>query len=307
MSAPLQAPRKTPGRRMMERLVPLARSPSKPPPKSLPPPKESADQKEPDPPVYFELVPAGDPARISLLPVTSLNYYSLGSLSVAADQEQHIPSNWKSIAQGFYEPDAWIRGIYFTPNKKIAYPSGPSQAVATLIQNLSSPTPAVHSTLHPTRRASALKSLATFSSLPSLSSVLFQQPGAQSSARGSEPLLSPAQQLSLNPQEDAVPVGLVMLSLPENIQTRNPFLWRLMIDKRYQGKGFGRKAVELVRNEVLKFLPEATHLDTCCKISHLDSSPLAFFHKVGFVQKPPSPSESDIADLVLDLFDGFEE
>lgn len=46
---------------------------------------------------------------------------------------------------------------------------------------------------------------------------------------------------------DDVPVGFVMLEVGED---GPPFLWRLMVDHRYQGLGFGRRAIELVADHL---------------------------------------------------------
>jgi diamine N-acetyltransferase len=43
---------------------------------------------------------------------------------------------------------------------------------------------------------------------------------------------------------DETPVGFVMLA--ENPKHGQYYLWRFMIDAKYQGKGYGRKALELI-------------------------------------------------------------
>ena len=56
---------------------------------------------------------------------------------------------------------------------------------------------------------------------------------------------------------DDVPVGFVMLSLdPDGPEY---YLWRYMIDARYQGRGYGRAALALVVDHV-RTLPGATEL-----------------------------------------------
>ena len=56
-------------------------------------------------------------------------------------------------------------------------------------------------------------------------------------------------------------------------------LWRLMIDAEHQGKGYGRRAVELVVERV-KSNPDSTEL----LVSFLpgEGSPEAFYTKLGF-------------------------
>jgi GNAT superfamily N-acetyltransferase len=82
---------------------------------------------------------------------------------------------------------------------------------------------------------------------------------------------------------DEVPVGFVMVSW--NVEPRPPeiigpwFLWKLLIDERYQGRGYGSEAVrqiaDLVRAE------GATELLT----SYVEASggPAGFYERLGFV------------------------
>lgn len=82
---------------------------------------------------------------------------------------------------------------------------------------------------------------------------------------------------------DQVPVGFVMLSwdvVPHPPEINGPwFLWKLLIDHRYQGRGHGRETVrqvvELVRGH------GATELLT----SHVpgEGSPAGFYARLGFV------------------------
>jgi len=76
---------------------------------------------------------------------------------------------------------------------------------------------------------------------------------------------------------DETPVGFIMLyDDPEE-----PFygLWRLMIATPHQGKGFGRRAVELLIERV-KTRPGATELLVSC--GEGDGSPEGFYRKLGF-------------------------
>ena len=56
---------------------------------------------------------------------------------------------------------------------------------------------------------------------------------------------------------DGEPVGFVLLS--ERRSVPRYYLWRYMIDGRYQGRGFGARAMRLVINYV-RTLPNATEL-----------------------------------------------
>ena len=73
------------------------------------------------------------------------------------------------------------------------------------------------------------------------------------------------------------PVGFVLLSLiPERAEY---FLWRLMIDRRYQRQGYGRQAMRIVIDYV-RTLPDATEFYT----SHLrgNHGAAAFYRDLGF-------------------------
>jgi diamine N-acetyltransferase len=73
------------------------------------------------------------------------------------------------------------------------------------------------------------------------------------------------------------PVGFVMLY----VDTDKPeyFLWRLMIDKEHQGKGYGYQAMEQII-EYVKTLPEAKELLTSYVPG--DGNPAPFYYKLGF-------------------------
>ena len=76
---------------------------------------------------------------------------------------------------------------------------------------------------------------------------------------------------------DETPVGFIMLyDAPEE---PTYFLWRLMIATPHQGKGFGRRAVELLIERV-KTRPGATELLVSC--GEGDGSPEGFYQKLGF-------------------------
>jgi len=81
------------------------------------------------------------------------------------------------------------------------------------------------------------------------------------------------------------PVGFVMISddiPPERTEYRGPyFLWRLLIDARGQGRGYGRSALDLVVAYV-RTRPDADRLWTSV-VPGDDSSPLGFYLGYGFV------------------------
>jgi diamine N-acetyltransferase len=79
------------------------------------------------------------------------------------------------------------------------------------------------------------------------------------------------------------PVGFLMLhdeSLrPNPRQLGYYFLWRLMIDASYQGRGFARQAVELLCEHV-RVRPHGRKLLTSCRRGA--GSPEGFYRKLGF-------------------------
>ncbi len=82
---------------------------------------------------------------------------------------------------------------------------------------------------------------------------------------------------------DGVPVGFVMLSWdvePQPPEINGPwFLWKLLIDHRHQGKGYGREVVRQVLGIVRA--EGATELLT----SHVpgEGGPAGFYARLGFV------------------------
>lgn len=91
---------------------------------------------------------------------------------------------------------------------------------------------------------------------------------------------------------DESPVGFIMLS--DDPEEPSYFLWRLMIDSRYQKCGFGRRAVERLIDYV-KTRPNADAL----LVSHGqgEGSPAGFYQHLGFVYT----GEVDDGELVMKL------
>lgn len=94
---------------------------------------------------------------------------------------------------------------------------------------------------------------------------------------------------------DEAPVGFLMLY--DNPQENTYFLWRFMIDARYQGMGYGRRAIELLINHV-KTRPNATEL----KVSYVpgEGTPGPFYAKMGFVETGEVEHGENIMSLKLD-------
>jgi diamine N-acetyltransferase len=85
---------------------------------------------------------------------------------------------------------------------------------------------------------------------------------------------------------DDTPVGFVMLydnagEPPDDEAANGPeyFLWRLMVAGQHHGKGFGRRAIELLADYV-KTRPGANKLLTSCVEG--PGSPEGFYRKLGF-------------------------
>jgi diamine N-acetyltransferase len=73
------------------------------------------------------------------------------------------------------------------------------------------------------------------------------------------------------------PVGFVMLY--DDPETPEYFLWRFMIDKRYQGLNFGQRAMKLLI-EYVRTRPNATELLT--SYVPAEGGPRPFYKRLGF-------------------------
>lgn len=105
---------------------------------------------------------------------------------------------------------------------------------------------------------------------------------------------------------DDVPVGFLMIGFDvhddwedaPNIAKGNYNLWRLMIDKNYQGKGYGRKAMELAL-DFIKTLPcgRAEY----CWLSYEPENEVAhkLYSSFGFVETGEFDGEELIAAINL--------
>ena len=89
---------------------------------------------------------------------------------------------------------------------------------------------------------------------------------------------------------DEAPVGFLMLE--DRPDSERYFLWRFMIDARYQGLGFGARAIALLLDHV-RARPGAREIGTSCVPG--DGSPCPFYEKLGFAYT----GEVDDAELVM--------
>lgn len=96
---------------------------------------------------------------------------------------------------------------------------------------------------------------------------------------------------------DDTPIGFIMThtgsDYEDGIDCPGVFLWRFMIAGPYQGKGFGKRALEkLIQHLNAMGIPE---LYTSC--GQGDGSPEGFYRKLGFV--PTGDTYDDEIELVL--------
>ena len=92
------------------------------------------------------------------------------------------------------------------------------------------------------------------------------------------------------------PVGFVMLW--DDPVKHEYGLWRLMVDGRYQGRGYGRKALELVIDHV-RTRPGATALDAGAHPG--EGSPISFYEKLGFALTGEVDEDDGELKMRLDL------
>ena len=93
---------------------------------------------------------------------------------------------------------------------------------------------------------------------------------------------------------DDTPVGFVMLY--DDPEKALYYLWRLMIGGEYQGKGYGRKAMELLIDHV-RTRPNATELKT--SYVPIEGGPKPFYLGLGFEPTGEMDGEEVVARLTL--------
>jgi len=98
---------------------------------------------------------------------------------------------------------------------------------------------------------------------------------------------------------DDTPIGFIMthtgLDYEDGIDCPGVFLWRFMIAGPYQGKGYGKRALDkLIQHQQAMGIPV---LYTSCGKG--EGSPEGFYRKIGFV--PTGDHYGDEIELILDL------
>ena len=106
--------------------------------------------------------------------------------------------------------------------------------------------------------------------------------------------------------KDDTPIGFLMIGYDVNsddegvpmIAKGNYNIWRLMIDKKFQGKGYGKKAIELALEFINTFPCETAKY---CWLSYESENDLArqLYKSVGFVETDERDGEEIVAILEL--------
>lgn len=105
---------------------------------------------------------------------------------------------------------------------------------------------------------------------------------------------------------DDTPIGFLMIGFDVNsddegaprIAKGNYNIWRLMIDKKFQGKGFGKKAMDLAI-ELVNAFPCGTA--KYCWLSYENENDVArqLYKSVGFVETDEKDGDEIVAVLKL--------
>jgi diamine N-acetyltransferase len=93
---------------------------------------------------------------------------------------------------------------------------------------------------------------------------------------------------------DETPIGFVMLY--DDPEKPEYYLWRYMIDARYQRMGFGRRALEMFIDHV-RTRPNATEL--LCSYVPGEGSPGPFYIGLGFVETGEVDDDENVIRLAL--------
>lgn len=97
---------------------------------------------------------------------------------------------------------------------------------------------------------------------------------------------------------DGEMVGFVLLAQPTTV-TPHPYLWRLLIDRRHQGRGIGCRVVRAIAAQ------RAQAGDTRLAVSYAPDgagSPAGFYERLGFVPSGEFDGDEMIATLDLSMF-----
>ena len=105
---------------------------------------------------------------------------------------------------------------------------------------------------------------------------------------------------------DDTPIGFLMIGFDVNsddegaprIAKGNYNIWRLMIDKKFQGKGFGKKAIDLALEFINTF---PCGIAKYCWLSYESDNDVArqLYKSVGFVETEEKDGEEIVAIMML--------
>ena len=95
-------------------------------------------------------------------------------------------------------------------------------------------------------------------------------------------------------RDDDLPVGLVMLSgdvEPQPPDLNGPwFLWKLLVDHRHQGRGYGREVVR----QILDLVRSQGAAELLTSYVPGDGGPAGFYARLGFVPTGERDSQGEI-------------
>jgi diamine N-acetyltransferase len=103
---------------------------------------------------------------------------------------------------------------------------------------------------------------------------------------------------------DETPVGMLMLAIWDPDEAY--YIWRFMIDGRYQNLGYGRRGVEYAIAHIRQHNPNAKQIgvlstvlegrksEELIKLLKPEEWPSKFFEKLGFKQKDPPDEDGEI-------------
>lgn len=95
---------------------------------------------------------------------------------------------------------------------------------------------------------------------------------------------------------DDIPIGFVMLGIDPNEDF--VFLWRFMIDKKYQKLGFGRRALELV----LEYLRSQSRVSRVVTSYHQgQGDPSGFYKQLGFEEVDDKEDWGELGRKMIEL------
>ncbi|KAJ3320982.1 hypothetical protein HDU76_000176 [Blyttiomyces sp. JEL0837] len=174
--------------------------------------------------------------RIELREVDRGNYIELGELTVNPEQQQYTPTSWQIIAESQFENEVMLRGIYFVDPENDEDDFSLGDAVGLI----SFAIPGWKGNTHPG------------STSPTFNGG-FSDPNHYEDDE--------SMSMSDHPQHPQHPPINHGQSVDEEeflaqLESGPPVLWRIMIDQRYQGRGFGREALRQGIDIVGKVLAE---------------------------------------------------